>query len=152
MCTYTLDDLRLKIGKLDECIEIINSWFPKDEQENDTDTLKENMENIKNYFHCVRYLIEDHNRYRERLQFDPGGSDKIDELESAIELLRFDLEGWKRTVVDLTHEKYQALCDVDKLKEFVQLVKECSENATHLMPIAADALLIQPLHTESKED
>ena len=30
-----------------------------------------------------------------------------------------------------------------KLIEFAQLVKECPENATHLMPIAADALLTQ---------
>lgn len=62
---------------------------------------------------------------------------------------RREIENCLKVIVELTHEKYQALCDVDKLQEFAQLVKDCPENATHLMPIAADALLAQQLHTES---
>ena len=38
-------------------------------------------------------------RLRERLQFDPGGSDKIDELEDAVKYLRNDVEkaAWEIT-------------------------------------------------------
>jgi hypothetical protein len=38
-------------------------------------------------------------RLRERLQFDPGGSDKIDELEDAVKYLRDDVEkaAWEIT-------------------------------------------------------
>lgn len=40
----------------------------------------------------LQKLKEENNRLKERLQISPYGDDKIDELESAIEHLRFQLE------------------------------------------------------------
>lgn len=37
-------------------------------------------------------LAEENKKLRDRLQFDPGGSDKIDELEQCIQFLRHDIK------------------------------------------------------------
>jgi hypothetical protein len=36
----------------------------------------------------INELVQENTRYRDRLQIDPGGSDKIDELQQAVQFLR----------------------------------------------------------------
>lgn len=45
---------------------------------------------------AVRRLVEERNTLRERLQIDPGGSDRIDELEQAALMLRTEIDLLKR--------------------------------------------------------
>lgn len=40
----------------------------------------------------INRLVRENTRYKDRLQIDPGGSDKIDEQRQAIDFLRHDLE------------------------------------------------------------
>lgn len=40
----------------------------------------------------INSLVEDNTRYRDRLQIDPGGSDKIDELRTAQDFMQHDIE------------------------------------------------------------
>lgn len=48
---------------------------------------------------------------------------------------------WQRVITELTREKYTAEHQNDKLLEFANIVKEFSDNALHLMPLVAQALL-----------
>lgn len=43
----------------------------------------------------INKLVQDNTRYRDRLQIDPGGSDKIDELRQATQFLRHEIESLK---------------------------------------------------------
>lgn len=80
----------------------------------DTDTLRA----------FIAYLIrlrDDHNaeikRLRDRLQFDPGGSDKIDELEQCIEFLRHDLAISQKERDDARTDYAVASTELEQLKE-----------------------------------
>ena len=76
-------------------------------------------------------VSEERDRYYDRLEFDPGGSDKIDELEQSIQFLRHDLEcktnslktvndNWGRTatVAAALKDKLRVACQ--RLLEYIQ--------------------------------
>jgi hypothetical protein len=55
-------------------------------------------EQIKALWEENKRLDEENEKFRARLQIDPGGSDKIDELEEAMNHLRFQYEELKKKV------------------------------------------------------
>jgi hypothetical protein len=44
--------------------------------------------------------VRERDKYRDRLQIDPGGSDKIDELEESIGFLRFQIRNMEQAILD----------------------------------------------------
>jgi hypothetical protein len=59
---------------------------------------------------------EERDRYRDRLQFDPGGSDKIDELEQSIQFKDHEIECLEREV---EHLKLRCKTLSDELRSLV---------------------------------
>lgn len=86
-------------------------------------------------------------KLRERLQFDPGGSDKIDELEDAVKYLRAEVEHWKgaaKEYAEVQDEARAHLAAVEKL-----LPREAYISDKTLAENIAD--WIRDLRNEAKE-
>lgn len=58
--------------------------------------LDDNERKLVGGYKLVIALLEENKELRDRLQIDPGGSDKIDELEQCIQFLRHEIESLKK--------------------------------------------------------
>ena len=105
------DKLKLECERLRELARApVREWLDKNPNEQ-----------IKALWEENKKLDEENEKFRIRLQIDPGGSDKIDELEEAMNHLRFQNGELTKQVQLHTglHEKDHLM--VDKLtKEFIQ--------------------------------
>ena len=62
-------------------------------------------------------MCDERSRYRERLQIDPGGSDKIDELEQALTLSRHTIDTLRRENAELRARVDWKMAQASALKE-----------------------------------
>jgi hypothetical protein len=87
-----LCELAGQIENVQECGEIVAVF----EESDDRRMLLEYLSGLRIYLRSMGFRIEERNRYLKRLQIDPGGSDKIDELETAMSFLRQEIADLKK--------------------------------------------------------
>lgn len=82
---------------------------------------------------CWRNLKAEVKRLRERLQIDPGGSDKIDELEQALQFSEAALNNlkveWKQTYAEMLAVDKRLIIEVTRLRKQLQELEQALEFA-----------------------
>lgn len=107
--TYTAQKLTIKnqeerISKLTKIVQAVTEIVGPEDPKELIEKLKEWNDTITLSKRKLAILNKTIKEYRDRLQFDPGGSDKIDELEQALQFKQHDLNCTKEEVLELRTE------------------------------------------------